>query len=311
MKQHTTSQLPKTKDTASGQKQFSLHVAQPAPLMEFLAAKLPDYSRTARKQLLVHHQLFLNGVTLLTQFDYPLQAGDRVDVRSARGGDGQALSHPKLKILFEDDYIIVVEKKEGLLSVRTAQSEEESASHLLNQYLRPGGRRYHIFVVHRLDKDTSGVMMFAKTMDVQHRLRDQWTQLVKERSYVAVADGKFEKSDDQIVSYLTEDAHQVMHSSLKDNGGQHAITHYRVLKQGSKCALLKLNLETGRKNQIRVHLQSIGHSVLGDKKYGGPDSPAKRLCLHAETLKFEHPVTGKLMAFSVPSPAIFTKLTEK
>ncbi|NCC99186.1 MAG: RluA family pseudouridine synthase [Bacteroidia bacterium] len=299
----------RNKPTSSNQKQFSLKVTEAKPLMEFLSLKLPDYSKTTLKSLLTHRQLFLNGEIMLVQHDYMLKPGDRIDIRSSKGERGHVLDHPSLKIIYEDDAILVVDKKEGLLSVRTEKDGFETASHLLNTYMRAYGRGSHIYVVHRLDRDTSGVMMFAKTKEVQEILRDNWNDLVQERTYIAVAEGVFEQAKGTIASYLTEDVQKKMHSSLKDNGGQYAVTHYEVVAANKKYSLLKLNLETGRKNQIRVHLQSIGHPVTGDTKYGGSNSPAKRLCLHAETLKFKHPVTKKLVAFEIPVPTSFLRLT--
>lgn len=285
-----------------GQKKFSIKVTEEAPLMEFLKSKLKDYSNTTLKSLLKHRQLMLNGSISLVKHDHMLHKGDVVDVLSGSQHGRGALENPKLKILYEDDDIIVVEKKEGLLSVKGPNTTDESATHLLNQYLRPLGRNHYVYAVHRLDRETSGVMMFAKKKEVQQTLRDDWKKYVVERTYIAVAEGVIEPAEGKIESYLTEDFKKVMHSSPTDNGGQFSVTNYKVLQSNKKYSLVKLNLETGRKNQIRVHLQSLGHSVAGDIKYGGKRSPWGRVCLHAETLKFKHPVSGKLMAFSVPTP---------
>lgn len=286
----------------SEQKKFSVRVTEDAPLMEFLEKKLSGYSRNTIKALIKHRQLLLDGHTVLTRHDYPLKKGGVVDVLSSAQSVASGLNHPKLSIIFEDEYIIVVEKKEGLLSVKTPNTPEESATHLLNQYLRPQGRDHYIYVVHRLDRETSGVMMFAKSKEVQQTLRDNWKKYVTERSYVAIVDGVIEQKKGRIESYLTEDIKKVMHSSPVDNGGQLAITNYTVISTNGRESLVRLNLETGRKNQIRVQLQSIEHPVAGDVKYGSRNSRYGRLCLHAETLRFKHPVTGKPMAFSVPVP---------
>lgn len=284
------------------QKKFSVRVTEDAPLMEFLEKKLSGYSRNTIKALIKHRQLLLDGHTVLTRHDYPLKKGVVVDVLSSAQSVASGLNHPKLSIIYEDEHIIVVEKKEGLLSVKTPNTPEESATHLLNQYLRPQGRDHYIYVVHRLDRETSGVMMFAKSKEVQQTLRDNWKKYVTERSYVAIVDGVMEQQKGRIESYLTEDIKKVMHSSPVDNGGQLAITNYTVISTNGRESLVRLNLETGRKNQIRVQLQSIEHPVAGDVKYGSRNSRYGRLCLHAETLRFKHPVTGKPMAFSVPVP---------
>ena len=284
------------------QKKFSVRVTEDAPLMEFLEKKLNGYSRNTIKSLIKHRQLLLDGHVVLSRHDYPLKKGSVVDVLSSAQSVASGLNHPKLSIVYEDEHIIVVEKKEGLLSVKSPNTTEESATHLLNQYLRPQGRDHYIYVVHRLDRETSGVMMFAKSKEVQQQLRDNWKNYVTERSYVAIADGVFEEKNGRIESYLTEDVKKVMHSSPVDNGGQLAITNYKVLQSDGKSSLVRLNLETGRKNQIRVQLQSIGHPITGDVKYGGKKGRYGRMCLHAETLRFKHPVTGKPMAFCVPVP---------
>ena len=286
----------------SEQKKFSIRVDVDAPLMEFLEKKLSGYSRNTIKALIKHRQLLLDGHTVLTRHNYPLKKGGVVDVLSSAQSVASGLNHPKLSIIYEDEHIIVVEKKEGLLSVKTPNTPEESATHLLNQYLRPQGRDHYIYVVHRLDRETSGVMMFAKSKEVQQTLRDNWKKYVTERSYVAIVDGVIEQKKGRIESYLTEDIKKVMHSSPVDNGGQLAITNYTVIGTNGRESLVRLNLETGRKNQIRVQLQSIEHPVAGDVKYGSRNSRYGRLCLHAETLRFKHPVTGKPMAFSVPVP---------
>lgn len=284
------------------QKKFSIKVTEEAPLMEFLKSKLKDYSNTTLKSLLKHRQLMLNGSLSLTKHDHVLHKGDVVDVLSASQNGRGVLENPMLKILYEDSDIIVVEKKEGLLSVKNPNTTDESATHILNQYLRPLGRDHYVYAVHRLDRETSGVMMFAKKKEVQQMLRDDWKKYVVERTYIAIAEGVFDEKEGRIETYLTEDFKKVMHSSPVDNGGQLAITNYKVLQENKRYSLVKLNLETGRKNQIRVHLQSLGHSIVGDIKYGGKKSPYGRVCLHAETLRFKHPVTGKLMAFSVATP---------
>lgn len=284
------------------QKKFSIKVTEEAPLMEFLKSKLKDYSNTTLKSLLKHRQLMLNGSLSLTKHDHMLHKGDVVDVLSASQNGRGVLENPMLKILYEDSDIIVVEKKEGLLSVKNPNTTDESATHILNQYLRPLGRDHYVYAVHRLDRETSGVMMFAKKKEVQQMLRDDWKKYVVERTYIAIAEGVFDEKEGRIETYLTEDFKKVMHSSPVDNGGQLAITNYKVLQENKRYSLVKLNLETGRKNQIRVHLQSLGHSIVGDIKYGGKKSPYGRVCLHAETLRFKHPVTGKLMAFSVATP---------
>lgn len=296
-------------ESGQNQKKFCLNVSEDCALQEFLESKLAGYSRSKIKSLISHRLLTLADGTLLARHDAMLKKGQVVEVHSYRSKAGRVLEHPKLKILFEDEHIIVVEKKEGLLSVRSPRQLEESASHLLNRYVNEGRRdNAHIFVVHRLDKETSGVMMFAKDKQTQIALRDNWRNAVKKRAYIAVVSGKMEDASGTVKSYLTEDVRQKMHSSPVDNGGQLAITHYKTLKTGDKYSLLELNLETGRKNQIRVQMQSIGHPVAGDIKYGAGSCFANRLCLHAESLVFVHPYTKETLTFEIPYPEIFNRM---
>lgn len=293
-------------------KMFTLRVDEDCTLIEFLQRKLSDYSRSNIKSLIEHRQLQLPDGTLLARHDAQLKKGWEVEVHSARSKRGRVVDHPKLKLLYEDDQLIVAEKKEGLLSVRSPHQIEDSATHILNVYLRGRrGRNNHIYVVHRLDKETSGVLMFAKDKETQAAFRDNWREMVVNRSYVAVVNGVPEQKEGVIRSYLTEDARQKVHSSEADNGGQYAVTHYKLLRAGKKYSLLELRLETGRKNQIRVQLESIGHPVAGDLKYSGGSCRAGRLCLHAGILEFIHPATRQILRFQSPYPAVFDKLVDE
>lgn len=283
-------------------KQYALKVTEQMPLMVFLTNKLNGHSRTSIKSLLSHRQVLVNKQAI-TKYDFELKNGDEITIKSSKGK--RELKNPKLKIVFEDDHIIVVEKREGLLSVGTDQEKERTAYNILNEYMKEDDSRNRIFLVHRLDKETSGVMMFAKNRQVQELLQTNWNQTIIERSYTAVVDGKIEKKEDTIVSYLTEDKQKRMHSSRINKEGQQSITSYQLIKNNERYSMLKLNLETGRKNQIRVHLQSIGYPIVGDKKYGGSYSPIGRMCLHAKTLCFVHPITKETMKFEMPVPKPF------
>jgi 23S rRNA pseudouridine1911/1915/1917 synthase len=283
-------------------KQFSLKVMEPMPLMVFLTNKLSGYSRSSIKSLLSHRRVLVNKAPT-TQFDFELKTGDEISIKSSSAQ--RELKNPKMKIVFEDDHIIVIEKKEGFLSVGTDQEKEKTAYFVLNEYMKEENPRNRIFIVHRLDKETSGVMMFAKSRLVQNILQDNWNDIILERSYTAVVSGEVQNEQDIIESFLTEDKQKRMHSSRYDNEGQRSVTAYQLIKTNQRYSMLKLNLETGRKNQIRVHLQSIGHPIVGDKKYGGIYSPIGRMCLHAKTLCFIHPITREEMKFEMPVPKHF------
>ena len=288
-----------------------LRVEQATTLIEFLLVKMGGMAKTSVKQLLSQRRIFVNGV-IQTRHDTPLQKGDSVQISSGRGNT--QLTHPKLRIVFEDEHLIVVEKKVGLLTVPTfPESMETTVFSILKAYVRRQDKRAGVYVVHRLDRETSGLLVFAKTPELQHYMRTYWRQLVSKRTYVAVADGLFDQSEGRITTWLTEDKRNaVVYSSPVDDGGDIGITNYAVVRSNveKNLSLVELNLETGRTNQIRVHLASIGHPVLGDRKYGHGNafSPADRLCLHARVLEFIHPVKEQTIRFETPVPKEFGKL---
>ena len=283
-------------------------------LMSFLLSKLGGMTRTSVKQLLSQRRVTVNA-GIQTRHDTPVKPGDMVQINQGRGN--VELRHPKLRVIYEDNALIVVEKKNGLLTVPyNPKSSEMTAYSILKDYVRKQSNRNTVHVVHRLDRETSGVLVFAKSAELQEYMRNYWKQLVTRRTYVALVEGHLEKKEGTITSWLTEDNQTAMvYSSDKDNGGQKAITNYKVLKattigegdQEMNISLVELNLETGRTNQIRVHMQSIGHPIIGDRKYGHGNeySPIDRLCLHARTLEFIHPMTEKKARFEAPLPKEF------
>lgn len=287
-------------------KETRLKVTETTELMTFLLAKMGGMSRNSIKSLLSHRQVMVNE-KITTQFNLALQAGDLVTISNTRGNT--ELSHPKLKIIFEDQYLIVVEKKEGLLTVTTGKSDETTAFSILKNHLRRSSPENKIYVVHRLDRETSGIIMFAKSREIQLALQENWHRVITKRVYVALVEGKVAKEKDTIITWLTENEKSLkIHSSLTDNGGQQAITHYKVVKSNEKYSLLEIELETGRKNQIRVHMQSIGHPIVGDKKYGSDSVIIGRLGLHARILAFIHPMSLENISFETPVPRNFLNI---
>ena len=300
----------KEKRTARAQAQYTNYlVKEPMELMQFLASQMPQASRTKLKSLLSKRIVFVNNV-ITTQYDFPLQPGMKVQI--SRNRNNHEFHNKLLDIVYEDAYLIVVEKKPGLLSVSTEQQKERTACTILNEYLkRSAGRQNRVYVVHRLDRDTSGLMMFAKDEKTQHTLRDHWHQIVYDRRYVAVVAGETEKNAGTVHSWLTDRVLYV-HSSPVDDGGKESVTHYQTIKRANGYSLVELHLETGRKNQIRVHMQDLGHPVVGDGRYGIEDlNPLGRLALHAFKLCFYHPVTGEKLQFETPYPAEFKRLLIK
>ncbi|HHT23274.1 MAG TPA: RluA family pseudouridine synthase [Bacteroidales bacterium] len=282
-----------------------LRVSEEIELMDFLLAKMGGMSRNKVKSLLSHRQVSVND-KITTQFDFPLKSNDLVVINTTRGNI--ELNHPLLKIVYEDSDFIVVEKKEGLLTVTVGTNKDITAFSILKNYVKKSSPANKIYTVHRLDKDTSGLLIFSKNRDLQHMLRNNWHEIVTKRTYVAVVEGRVEKESDQIVSWLTEDEIKLKAiSSSRDNGGKKAITHYKLLKATDEYSLMELELETGRKNQIRVHMEDIGHPIVGDRKYGAQTSIG-RLALHARVLEFYHPITGELMHFETEIPKEFERL---
>lgn len=311
-----------------------LKVTEPAQLMDFLLAKMGGMAKSSVKQLLGQRRVKV-GNAIQTRHDFALKAGDVVTVSSGRGNS--QLTHPKLKIVYEDDDLIVVNKQPGLLTVAaTPGSTETTAFSILRAYVKKQNARAGIYVVHRLDRETSGLLVFARSEELQHYMRQYWRELVTERTYIALAEGVLEPREGKITTWLTEDKRNaVVYSSPVDDGGDIAITNYKTLRvsqipndqssidnnrqsivtrQSSNrqltYSLVELHLETGRTNQIRVHLASKGCPVVGDRKYGhgNESSPIDRLCLHAKVLAFIHPVTEKTVRFESPVPKEFNRV---
>ncbi len=291
-------------------KETLLRVTEATTLMPFLLAKMGGMTRTSIKSLLSHRQVEVNG-KIETRFDAELNIGDTISICKARAN--AELNHPKLRIVYEDDHLIVVEKKVGILTVATRPgATETTCMSILKQYVRKVNTRAGIYVVHRLDRETSGLLVFAKTPELQEYMRTYWRDLVTKRTYIALAEGIFEQKEGKITTWLTEDNHSAhVYSSPVDNGGKIAITNYKVIRETTDSAysLVELNLETGRTNQIRVHLESLNHPVVGDRKYGsGHESPIDRLALHARVLEFIHPVTEEKVHFETPIPRDFQRV---
>ena len=214
----------------------------------------------------------------------------------------------KLDIIYEDKYIIVINKKSGLLTIANDNEKEKTLYHQIYVYLKQKHKNNKVFIVHRLDKDTSGLIVFAKSEDVKFKLQDNWDKV--KRNYYAVVNGVVEKKKDIIKSFLKETKTLLVYSSNNEKNGKLAITEYEKLCSNNKYSLLKINILTGRKNQIRVHLNDINHSIVGDKKYGIKHNPINRLCLHAYYLEFTHPITNELLKLETKYPKEFIKLID-
>ena len=274
-------------------------------LLEALIAKLADHKRTALKSMLKYGQVAVGGVPT-TQFNAPLVAGNKVTVNFTR--PFVVFSHPRIQLVYEDDDIIVINKGSGILSVSTDNIKDGTAYSALRNYLKEKDPRLMLFIVHRLDRDTSGLMLFAKSREAKDAMQHNWNNMVLHRTYVAVVEGKVEEEQGVVKSYLGETSQYEVYSSQDPSAGQLAVTRYRRLATANGYSLMELELDTGRKNQIRVHMKDLGHSIVGDRKYGAKSSPIHRLALHARTLDFVHPMTRQELKFETPIPARFTAL---
>ena len=285
-----------------------LNVTEPAELMDFLMKKMAGISRNKVKSLLTNRVVLVDNV-ITTQYNFELKPGMKVQI--SKNKNNHEFRHPMLKLVYEDAYILVVEKKEGLLSVSTERQKEKTAQHILNEYVKRTHRNNRVFVVHRLDRETSGLMMYAKDEITQRTLRDNWQEIVTDRRYVSIVSGEMERDAGTVDTWLTDHTFYVSSSTHDDGTGKRAITHYRTIKRANGYSLVELKLETGRKNQIRVHMSELGHPVVGDERYGSECDPLRRLALHAFKLCFYHPVTGQPMEFETPYPTSFKTLMLK
>jgi len=272
-------------------------VRQPAPLLAFLLAQKTGKSRNNLKSLLKWGQIWVDG-RAVTQFDYPLAAGQMVELRPPEPVEA-TLPFP---ILFEDETLLVVDKPAGLLSMATDKEKERTAYFMATEYVREktGGR---IFIVHRLDRDTSGVLLFAKNEETKHLFQDQWGDIVRRRGYLAIVEGQLSPPEGEVRSSLRETKTHLVYSVPTGMDGKEAVTQYRVRNVHGGYSLVEVDLKTGRKNQIRVHMSDLGHPIAGDKQYGATTNPVGRLALHANALELEHPETKQLLRFSAPLPA--------
>lgn len=281
-------------------------VNEETSLLPFLIEHLKGKSRNSVKSILTRGQVAVDG-QIVTKHNHPLQKGQVVTIQDNKTSmSEQALVG--IEVIYEDKDIVIIEKDAGMLSISTQRGPEVTAHSQLMDYVKRDHPKNRIYVVHRLDRDTSGVMLFAKNEPMKKNLQENWKEIVTERIYTALVEGQVKKDKDTITSWLTESKTLKVYSSNFDNGGKKAISHYKKIRGNKNYTLLEVQLETGRKNQIRVHMEEIGHPIVGDKKYGAHGNPMKRLGLHATTLSLKHPVTGKNMTFTSKVPKKFKPL---
>lgn len=254
-------------------------IIEESKLLEYLLKKFNKLSRNSVKNMLANKQIVVNG-KVVTKYDYILKKGDKISFNGKKDKMG-------LKIIYEDDLFLVIDKPYNLLTVATDKEKEKTAYVEVNKYIKQNNSKGKIFVLHRLDKDTSGVLVFCKDELIKNELQEKWNEIVVRREYKAVVMGHLQKKEGTLKSYLKESKTKMVYSTSK-NEGKLAITEYKVLKENDKYSLVHINLLTGRKNQIRVHFKDINNTLVGDKKYGCDVDPIGRLCLHATKLVFKY-----------------------
>ena len=279
-------------------------VTQPDTLLPFLLARVKGKSRNNVKSLLSRRLVAVDGVPL-SRFDAPLLPGQQVSILPASAPKADALPFP---ILYEDEHLIVVNKPAKLLSVANDKEKTRTAYHLVTDYVKARRVDNRIFVLHRLDRDTSGVLMFARDAETKELFQARWNEIVTRRGYLAVVEGVPKPAQDTIRSYLVETDTHLSFSGAPGKGAKEAVTSYQIVKAGRGYALLDISIETGRKNQIRVHMKEKGCPVAGDKQYGARTNPIGRLCLHANELSFTHPATGEQITFKAKMPRDFNRV---
>lgn len=272
---------------------------------EFFDRQMQGKSRTARKQLLSRGALRI-GRRVLKRLDDLILAGSTITV-SPRPAPTFVMPQG-LRVVYEDDWLLVAHKDAGLLTIATENEKEHTAFAYLSAYLKFYDKSAKVFIVHRIDRWTSGLLLFAKDETAQSILRTHWDEMVLSRRYVAVVEGRMPQLEGSVTTWLTEDPKTTRVMVSRPGVGKRAVTHYRVIDETDEMSLLELELETGRKNQIRVHMRHIGHAVVGDQKYGSHLDPIGRLCLHARQIEFEHPMTGQVLNFETKIPAEFLQL---
>lgn len=278
-------------------------VTYDAPLLEYLVKNI-KMSRNKLKDTLQGRGIRVGGKTV-TQFDFPLKRGMKISISKSKRNN--LFKSKWFKLIYEDDFLVVIEKMPGILSMAAGHGSLNVKS-VLDDYFHRSRQKCRAHTVHRLDRDTSGLMVYAKDMETEQILEHNWHDIVYDRRYVAVVAGEMEEDNGTIANWLKDNRAYVTYSSPFDNGGKYAVTHFHTLKRSTDYSLVEYKLETGRKNQIRVHSADMGHPVCGDVKYGNGCDPLHRLCLHAYMLHFTHPVTQIPMEFSTPIPVQFRKL---
>lgn len=275
-------------------------VKKDGELLDYLVNNV-DMPRKKLKQYLVHGSIYVNN-TNTTKYNYKVHTGNKIFIDT----NSKNIKKLPFTILFEDEHIIVVDKPSGLLTMATEKEKEKTLYHMIREYLVSKDKKNRVFIVHRLDKDTSGVVIFSKDENTKKLLQNNWNDFVKLREYTLVCHGKLKREEGRIINYLKETKTKLVYTTSKDRGIE-AITNYKVIKSNDDYSLVSVYLETGRRNQIRVAFQDMGNPIVGDKVYGIKDDET-RLYLHANRLKIYYPYIKKEILFESKNPIEFKKI---
>lgn len=280
-------------------------VKEEIKLIDFLREKMSSYSKNNIKSFLSKEMVSINN-KIVSQYDYKLEKDDVVEIKNNYIKNKKY--NIKIKILYEDNYIIVIDKPSGLLTMASNKEKKKTAYNIVREYLIESNKNNKIFIIHRLDKDTSGVLIFAKDLNTKSLFQNKWSENVLSKEYVAVVEGHPKANKGTIKTYLKENSQGYVFSVKSKKEGKIAITSYEKIKENKRYTMVKVFIKTGRKNQIRVHLKELGYPIVGDKKYGSGLDPVKRLCLHAKRLELINPINNKEMVFESNTPFLFEAL---
>ena len=275
-------------------------VKEDGELLDSVRKELAEFPAGKAKSCLEHRLISVDGI-VTSKFNYPVKCGQTIKIQQTVNNSYDS----PLEIVYEDEDLLAVNKPAGLLSVATDTEKENTAIRLLRDSgIDP------LYVVHRIDRDTSGVLLFSKSIEIRDKLQESWDEIIKRREYIAVCEGVFTEKKGRCDSLLRETVTHLVYS-VKDGDGKRAITNYEVIKENARFSYLRVLIETGRKNQIRVHMKDLGHPIVGDKKYGAHGSPLGRLGLHSNLLEFTHPITGEDLVIKAAPDTRFRLPKEK
>lgn len=296
------------KSSPSNQELNSYVIQEDTELLKHLTAAYPHKKKALLKHIMGGGQIRING-DVITQFNHPLKKGDEIQINWAKPSKKVKLQ--KLNIIYEDQHLIAIEKEAGLLSVASLKEKTKNAVQILKEHMEAIDPRNKVYIIHRLEREASGILLFAKSKEVQEQLQNHWEDYIIDRKYVAIVEGKIKESSHTLRNYLRSNKHnQVFIVNTPENATE-AITHFKLLKQSNAYSMLEFKLETGFKNQIRVQMAHFGHPVTGDKKYTAKKNPLGRVALHANLIELKHPISGEHLKFELVPPSNFRNLVAK